>query len=828
MSFKIATWLLVPAVSFQQALAIITQEVLCFTLVKGNTQQGGNSYEFRGSLGFPTVKIRPRDPLVRDQGVLIHDMQWLIKCLKSKDFQNGVDTHQVGALSDSAWLRSITSFLLDPSQFTAGYISHTHDLFKLYFSSFGSITSAGKQILQWLQHGLRIEWVPYNSPSQQMHPRYSSKLQQVKQLISQTLGEYSVHALLAKSEPQPAVFPNRVSVVEHQDFVGKTISNMLAQGSIAEWTMPYPITVVNGMGVVVNRVGKKRLIVDARYINLFDRYQSFSYEKLMDVTRFVQPADFFILTDFKNGYHQLKMHPATYRFLGISVKNKVYYFTVLPFGLSSACRAYTMLMSEVYRPLRMHMQRMTFLIDDALFAFADKRAGKFQAFVIIKLLTCLGFFFAVEKSTLVPCQRGQFLGLTVDVAHMRFEIPGDKLVYIKGLLRDALHAAHTGAITSRDLAKVAGVLLSVKDAMHFAPLYTRLLFQAVAVETTVPRSWDNQIPEFNRAFAIEDLEFWVAHIDHMHGKFWVRRAKVYHVDGDVSETAYAGLCDLLRMPISQPFSAHESQLMRDGRFSSTLRETINARVCIETVLHFSGEDLRGSLLLYSGDNQGAIHCLRGMKGSGRILEEVKQVYILAAACDCQLDFHWLPRSQDRIVAADALSRIPDDSQIIIQDTAFQRICRFNIPPHVQTQFPSLGLTWGYPTWDLFAGCNPGEHRARRFFTPYACPGTQGVNALHYSWHRLHDMDERTLFWSFPPFYLIGDVLQKLRAEEVNTVLILPRTVKYWQPLLHALPVVASVPLSGIKNLFRIGSQAPRYMHMPGFRLHLMAYLVIFQ
>lgn len=44
------------------------------------------------------------------------------------------------------------------------------------------------------------------------------------------------------------------------------------------------------------------------------------------------------------------------RFLGIQYKGQVYsvgYFAHLPFGLSSACKAYTVLMGEVYKPLRL-------------------------------------------------------------------------------------------------------------------------------------------------------------------------------------------------------------------------------------------------------------------------------------------------------------------------------------------------------------------------------------------------------------------------------------------------------------------------------------------
>ena len=120
----------------------------------------------------------------------------------------------------------------------------------------------------------------------------------------------------------------------------KTITELLKTGAIRLWTQPEPITVISGLGVALERDGKKILILDARYINLFDRYEGFSYESLSEVPRYLQPDDFIMLTDLKAGYHQVKMQPSTYRFLGIRYKGQTYYFAHLPFGLSSACKAY--------------------------------------------------------------------------------------------------------------------------------------------------------------------------------------------------------------------------------------------------------------------------------------------------------------------------------------------------------------------------------------------------------------------------------------------------------------------------------------------------------
>lgn len=107
-------------------------------------------------------------------------------------------------------------------------------------------------------------------------------------------------------------FPNRISVTQYADYVAEEISSLLKVRAIQKWDSIYPITVISGLGVVVNRMGKKCLILDARYINLFDKYESFSCETLSDVPRYLPSGDYIMLTDFKSWYHQVKMHPSTY------------------------------------------------------------------------------------------------------------------------------------------------------------------------------------------------------------------------------------------------------------------------------------------------------------------------------------------------------------------------------------------------------------------------------------------------------------------------------------------------------------------------------------
>jgi len=128
-------------------------------------------------------------------------MDGVLDQLKSRRFQSGVDQAGLGLLSPQSWAEEVDSFLLKPESFVAGFISTRVELFRRYFLSAGPFTSAAKQVLKWLAHGLTIEWTAVDSPSQQFHPRYKKRLQIVKGMLRSAVGPTRAVQLLQGSEP---------------------------------------------------------------------------------------------------------------------------------------------------------------------------------------------------------------------------------------------------------------------------------------------------------------------------------------------------------------------------------------------------------------------------------------------------------------------------------------------------------------------------------------------------------------------------------------------------------------------------------------------------
>ena len=113
--------------------------------------------------------------------------------------------------------------------------------------------------------------------------------------------------------------------------------------------------VVNPLSVSVQANGKKRLILDLRYVNKFLHKMHDKYEEKTAMSYFARGAYMFSF-GLKSVYHHVQIFEGHQTYLGFSWKHsnsnqvKFYVFTVLSFGLSSAPHVFT----KIRKPLEEH------------------------------------------------------------------------------------------------------------------------------------------------------------------------------------------------------------------------------------------------------------------------------------------------------------------------------------------------------------------------------------------------------------------------------------------------------------------------------------------
>ena len=147
-----------------------------------------------------------------------------------------------------------------------------------------------------------------DSDSQQQRPGYRARRRQVLSMLERQFGAERAAQMLQGDEPQPARFPNKATVQQEWDFVREGVEALLEAGAWITWQdagMSCPPDVISAIGVAVDRKGKRRIVVDGRYINLWLLYLLFRYESFGTALAHVRPGDFMWTFDFKSGYHQV-------------------------------------------------------------------------------------------------------------------------------------------------------------------------------------------------------------------------------------------------------------------------------------------------------------------------------------------------------------------------------------------------------------------------------------------------------------------------------------------------------------------------------------------
>jgi hypothetical protein len=729
------------------------------------------------------------------------------------------DEHLLLTELDVAWQQALRD-----DQFVAGTPHTRVQAWETYFAwaqQGQPLLPAQNTVLRWLREGVTITWVPPTDERQRKHPRYQARIEQVRRLIAEVFPDQPEKAdqLLQGDQPSPVQFPNRTSAVKHAAFVREALGDMRVTGALQEVTRE-DLQVISGLGVAVNRKGKLRLVLDATYINLYDCYEAFSYEKLSDVPHFAQASEWLVLTDFKAGYHHLKVHPQDRKFLGIEFEGKFYAFVALPFGLSSACRVYTVLMQQVYAPLRSLGLRMTTYIDDALYVAASRKLGLQLSIMLLCLLTFLGFCLSRGKCQLNPSLQGVFLGLIVDLQCQAFGVPSDKADYI---LQEWAQAAKKG-YTKRAMAKLAGLLVSVSPAVPLAPLYVRRLFQAMGLAT----AWDELLGEEAAQLADQDHAFWQAMLSKPCHKPWRRAGPVYVCTGDASARGYGGFSpELLPAPMQESFTAEEQDLMRKGLLSSCHREVKNACLLAKTCIDRNTDKLRGATLLIFCDNQGAVANINSLNGKPHTLALLRSLIEQAAPIDLQIVAQWVPRDTPDMQLADHYSRCDDPGAFALAHRLFLTLSR--------TPLPSGGM-WGFCTGDCFAGAVPEFHHSPRFFTKYPAPAGQGADALLLPWSMLDPPQGGVpLLWVFPPRDLVRETIDKIALERKNCIFIIANMLPEWRGWVQHLPIVHERAIQHQRNMFEIGSRFPpnlipkdRNGKPKQFTCHLTCFLIRYQ
>ena len=149
-------------------------------------------------------------------------------------------------------------------------------------------------------------------------------------------------------------------------------------------------------------------------------------------------------------------------------------FTVLSFGLSTACYLFNKLMRPLVRHWRGRGLKAIVYLDDGIVAVKGEHRALEESALVRHELECAGFVINLEKSLWVPSQSMEWLGFNIDLCKGEFSIPANILDSLKLQL---FAVAEAFTVPARQLASVIGKIMSMSMALGpVTRLMTRKLY----------------------------------------------------------------------------------------------------------------------------------------------------------------------------------------------------------------------------------------------------------------------------------------------------------------------------------------------------------------
>ena len=419
------------------------------------------------------------------------------------------------------WIENIEVHAFDPDKFVAGsfgrHLPAWEELLK------DSKRESSKRVLKMLGTGVKPQFIG----TAEADPR---KRDQVRAMLARTVSPSEVDAKLDGQVPQQVEFANHRSFYDNAQFAVGEVVKMVENGTLHVYKPgDGKPKVVNPLGVV--NLPKGRLVVNAKYVNLFCKRQPFKYETLREVLTFLTEKAYIASWDFKAGYYHVLISPPYRKYFGIKVGNVYLHYNAMCFGWSEACLLYTLLTQEAAKELRLRAVPVSSYLDDGITGSVDFWRCLWAMIFIIKVLTLLGAVFSWPKCHFLPQREGPWLGFLIDTVGQRFTVAPAKMDKLRSALQALLDATD---VTPRELAKVAGKIISVSPAVLPAALYSRPLFAAIQGKLT----WDDVFPTPHAAK--ETAQLFLDRLPEWNGRRWFPRCVTAEAGSDASELGFGG------------------------------------------------------------------------------------------------------------------------------------------------------------------------------------------------------------------------------------------------------------------------------------------------
>jgi hypothetical protein len=475
---------------------------------------------------------------------------------------------------------------------------------------------------------------------------------------------------------------------------------------------------------------KLRVILNLKELNKFITYKHFKMENLDCVVDLILKNDFFVSIDLKDAYFSIPIAKNHRKFLRFIWRNKLYQYNVLCFGLASAPRVFTKCMKPLIAHLREKGFRVSIYIDDLILMHQDPKILRVQSDFTLSALQSLGFSINVEKSHLCPVQNIKHLGFLLNSLNLSIALPNDKKQFLRLQSCKILAAQHN---TIRTIARLLGCYNALAQGSKWAKLFIRALERdKIWALRNSKGNFDK--PMFLSDKARKDISWWTGSDVEIPRPMFVPFPSMT-ICSDASGSGWG---------------AHNSCDKVGGRWS-----------VVEQSNHINYLELKACFMglqcLAQKQTDTTIHvrldntvALSYIVKQGGVIKKIDQLanalWIWCKERNIWLSCSYIPGMDNMI--ADEKSRIfHDNTEWTLQEWAFKKIC----------------TDMGRPDVDLFASRL--NSKVKQYCSFERDPFSRHVDAFSVDWSQFK------LCYAFPPFNMVGRVIQKMIQDKVEDLLL---------------------------------------------------------
>ena len=218
--------------------------------------------------------------------------------------------------------------------------------------------------------------------------------------------------------------------------------------------------------------GSHRLILNLSNLNEHVEKRHFKMETLKLALSLVKQNCYFAKIDLKDAYYSIPIAQQFRKYLRFTWNGKLYQFTCLPNGLSSAPRVFTKLLKPIFSTLRKAGHINIAYIDDALLQSDNFDDCILNVKNTIDIVDSVGLTIHPDKSEVLPKQTIEFVGFLINSVDMTVRLTSRKA---KDIVSQCSIILKKRNITIREFAQIIGKLVATEAGVLYAPLYYKPL-----------------------------------------------------------------------------------------------------------------------------------------------------------------------------------------------------------------------------------------------------------------------------------------------------------------------------------------------------------------